>query len=322
MIARRPISCCWLLLGGGLWLVAGLFILPATSAQSLDAFLGCLETNGVLADRAEAVRGGQNGILLSIDPEAIIDDAALPASVPIEGNGSTSAVTAVELWPENLAYIKVSGLVPGSGDEIRRHIESLNARGGLLLDFRGARGDDLDSACLLAGLAHHRNEPLLIITNNRGVALATNTVTASFSRVPLLMVLIDEGTAGASEALVALLKGGGRVMLVGSATKGDPCLRHWVSLPDGRKVKIATQKWITVSGKPDVQGGVRPDIEVKSASSAGDGEVLRLKKNSRVLSPKSEADKELMMRVEGDAALQRATDILLGLQALGGYGRE
>lgn len=241
-MARCHMFHRWVLLGGASWFVAGGVCLPATGVESLDEFLGCLETNGVLVDRAEAIRGGQKGILLSIDPEVIITEATSPEPTPIKGSGSVSVVKAVELWPENLAYIKVSGLEAGSGAEIQAHIQSLSACGGVLLDLRGVRGEDMDSACMLAGLAHHQNDPVFVMTDNHGMALATNTVTGSFSGVPWLVILIDEGTSGTAEALVAVLKGGHRVMLIGAMTKGDSCLRNWVSLPDGRKAKIATRK--------------------------------------------------------------------------------
>ncbi|MEI7880671.1 MAG: hypothetical protein WCI95_07320, partial [bacterium] len=57
-----------LLLGGGLGLIAGWQGSPVARAGSLDEFLSCLETNGVLVDREGAVRGGLRGILQSIDP--------------------------------------------------------------------------------------------------------------------------------------------------------------------------------------------------------------------------------------------------------------
>jgi C-terminal processing protease CtpA/Prc len=306
-------------LGWGLCLFVGWKALTVVGADSLDEMLYGLETNGILGDRAAAFQGGLEGILQSIDPEATLCDtnpsiteAGLPSSV----------VQTVELWPENLAYLKVSGLGPGSGDEISAHLKSLSDRGGVLLDLRGGGGQDLQSVCVLAGLTRSQNEPLFVITDNRGVALATNSVNGDYFRLPLLLVLIDAATSGASEALVSVLKGTPRVMLVGSPTKGDPYLRNWVSLPGGKIVRIATQKWLPVSGETYEKTGVRPDIMVEAASGVGSEGLSRTNRYARALSPKSGADQELMMRVAGDAALQRATDILLGLQAVGGYGQD
>jgi hypothetical protein len=54
----------------------------------------------------------------------------------------------------------------------------------------------------------------------------------------------------------------------------------------------------------------------------GNEGLSRTNLTGRVMSLKSDANQDLMMRVAGDAVLQRATDILLGLQAVGVYGRE
>jgi len=310
------------LLGGGLWLIVGWQGSPVARAGSLDEFLSCLETNGVLVDRERAVRGGIRGILQSIDPAVVISYAKPSLMESMTGAPPVSVVQAVELWSENLAYLKVSGLEPGSGEEIMAHLKSLSTRWGVLLDLRGARGEDLDSVSLLASLARGKNEPLFFIIDNRGIVLATNTVTGCFARIPLLMLLIDQETCGASEALALVLKGRAGVLLLGAVTRGDPYLRTGLPLPDGRMAKIATQKWVPVSGKTCENIGVSPDIMVEAATSSGNDSLSRTNNHDRALSLKSDADRDLMMRVEGDAVLQRATDILLGLQAVGGYGRE
>lgn len=312
----------WLLRRGGLWLVVSCLTLPTAGADSLDEILSCLETNGVLVDRSEAVSGGLKGILRSIDPEAVIGEAKPQETGSTAGGRPVSVVQAVELWPENLAYLKVSGLESGSGEEILSHLKSMSARWGVLFDLRGGRGEDLESACVLAGMVRHQHEPLFIITDNRGGVLATNTAIGTFTRVPLLMILIDGETGGASEALVSVLKGGPGVILVGTATGGDPYLRHWLSLPGGRMARLAMRKWVPFSGEKFEKVGVSPDIVATAVSGIGNEGLASTNRTDRTLSLKSDADRELMMRVAGDAAMQRATDILLGLQALGGYGRE
>ena len=307
-----------------LWLiglVVGWFALPSAGADSLDAFLSSLETNGVLVDRSGAQLGGIEGILHAIDPRVVVvdDHGSAEQKSPKKG-WSSSMVQAVELWPENLAYLKVSGLEPGGGEEILAHIQSLNSRWGVLFDLRGGQGEDLESVAILAGLVRSQHEPLFIITDNRGIALTTNTVVGAYTKAPLLMILVDEGTSGASEALASVFKGSPDVMLIGAVTRGDPCLHAWIPLPGGRRAWLATRKWKPFQGESVEKGGVRPDIVVSALSGAGNDGLAHTNKADRVLSPKSESDRELMMRVAGDAVLQRATDVLLGIQASGAYG--
>ncbi|MEI6563372.1 MAG: S41 family peptidase [bacterium] len=289
-----------------------------TTAESLDEVISSLVTNGVLKDRSEAVLGGLGGILKSVDSLAVLVD---------EGNhrgvlGITSpALESVELWPENLAYFKVHSLEPGSGGEILSHLRALSMMAGVILDFRRAGGGDLESVSTLAGLARAENEPLFVVCNNQGTPLSTNVV-AVFSplHVPL-MILTDEETEGASEALAFIMKGCRGVMLVGAMTRGDPHLRNWITLPGERVAWLATRTLVPISGKSYEKGGVMPDIVVDAVYCVGNDGLSRTNRLARALSPKSDADRALMMRVEGDAALRRATDILLGLQALGEYGR-
>ena len=311
------------MMGVGIWPLVGGGVLPASATDSLDEFLTGLETHGVLVDRLAARVGGVDGILRSIDPEVVIrNETTPPPSDRIAGGKVPPVVQAVELWPENLAYIKVSGLEFGSGEELLGHFQSLSTRSGLLFDLRGARGQDFESACILAGLTRHPQEPLFLITDNRGLPLATNRVAGTFIRMPFLLILMDEGTSGAAEALVSVLKGCPGVMLLGSVTRGDPYLRNWLTLPDGRMARLATRKWKPILGDSCEKGGVSPDVTVTARSGSGNEGLSRTNKTDRALSLKSDADRDLMMRVAGDAVLQRATDILLGLQAVGGYGHE
>ena len=311
-----------MLLGGGLVPVAWGADVPAAAPESLDGFLSGLEAAGILVDRAAAIGGGVTGILRAIDPEVSLSETLPPGPAPLAGGKAASVVLAVEVWPENLAYLKVSGLEPGCAEELLAHLKSLSGRWGLLLDVRGARGQDLDSACVLAGLTRRLHDPLFWVTDQRGTVLATKAVTGTYTRLPLLLILVDEGTAGAAEALVSVLKGSPGVMLVGAVTKGDPYLRNWIPLPGGRAARLATRKWVPVSGDSYEKIGIRPDVLVTALAPAGNEGLSRTNKTNRALSEKSDADRDLMMRVAGDAVLQRATDILLGLQAVGGYGRD
>lgn len=322
-----PVKSGWqkwglLIVLGGWTLVTGT-VQPADAEDGLDGFLSGLEAKGVLVDRAAACAGAVAGILRTIDPEGVISNVA-PAPRPdgLAEIPAPSGVQAVELWPENLAYIKVSALEPGSGAELLGHFQSLKARSGLLFDLRGAHGQDLESAALLAGMLRRPQEPLFLVTDNRGVPLATNVAAGAFVSLPFLMILIDEETSGAAEALVSVFKGTPRVMLLGAVTRGDPSLRSWLTLPDGRSARLGTRKWKSLVNVSREKGGVPPDVAVAARSGMGNEGLSRTNLTGRVMSLKSDANQDLMMRVAGDAVLQRATDILLGLQAVGVYGRE
>lgn len=303
--------------------VGALLALSAGSAcmamSSLDAVLSTLETNGVLADRSLAVKGGIEGILKSIDPDAIITHGA-----DMQGNEAsiTQAVESVELWPEDIAYLKIRGLIKNSGGEILTRLQSLAHKAGIILDMRGAAGEDLEAVSCLAGLARMREaEPLYVLTDNQGHSLATNTAATVLAVGTPLMVLVDGNTRNASEALVALWRGRPGIMLIGSTTHGEARLREMVMLPDGQAATLATRRLVPLAGESYDKRGVIPDVAVGLIEPEEYRVQFDTNRPARALSAKSEQDRDLMKRVDNDAVLRRATDILLGLRTLGGYGQ-
>jgi C-terminal processing protease CtpA/Prc len=305
---RRP-PCLFL----SLFLAAS----PCLASISLDDFLSALETNGVLADRSHAVRGGLEGILRSVDPEAVLGTE----SVAEADQADRPAVESVELWPEDLAYIKGGTLKPGGGAEIMAHLRALGDKAGLILDLRGMGGDDLPSLSLLAGLGREDGTPLFVVTDNQDKPLSTNSVETAVSINAPLMVLVDGDTRDAAEALAVLWKGHQGIMLMGTETRGNLRFREPLTLPDGQRVAVATRKLTLPGGRVCNGGGLHPDVVVKSEASSVNAMLSSTNPSARALSVKAEGDLELMARVEGDITLRRATDILLGLRLLGGYGK-
>ena len=290
----------------------------ALVGSSLDEVLSCLETNGLLVNRSLAVKNGIEGILKSIDPGAVLGAGN-------ETNGIdaviTQAVQAVEFWPDDIAYVKIRGLSKGSGGEILAQLQTLTSKAGIILDLRGVAGNDLGVVSCLAGLTHPKLEPLYVLTDNQGRCLSTNVVESGSSIPAPLMVLVDGSTRSAAEALVALWRGRPGIMLIGSTTSGETRFRDTVTLPDGQVFTLATRKLVPVQGDSYEGRGITPDVVVPRTVEAGNARLFDTNTPARALSAKSERDRDLMRRVDGDAVLQRATDIILGLRTLGSHGQ-
>ncbi len=287
---------------------------------SLDDILSSLETRGVLMDRSQAVRGGIEGILRSIDPGAFIGVDKAIGDAGKQGAGK-QAVVAVELWPEDIAYLKIEGVLKGSGREILDHVRALDGKAGIILDFRGAGGQDLDSISHLAGIGRHSGETLFIVTDNQDKPISTNKVEAGVSLNVPLMVLVDNQTRLAAEAMVAVWHGRPGIMVIGSPTSGEVRFREALTLPDGQVITLTTRKLHLLESVSYEGRGIRPDVEVGRGVDTGNAMLSTTNSPARPLSVKSEQDRELMQRVDQDAALRRATDILLGLRVLSGYGQ-
>jgi C-terminal processing protease CtpA/Prc len=298
----------------------------ARATNGLDELSLFLEERGILADPTQAVSGATAGLLKAVDPEARLCTTEEAAAWQAERSGAgptgavARAVDTFEMWPENIAYLKLRNVAPGGGEEVLAHLRALSDSPGIIVDLRGAGGDDLQTVVGLASPFYCPGEALFVLQDNRGLPVATN-VAAACEPVPgFLMVLTDRGTCRAAEALAAVWRGSPGVMLVGAATRGDSRQRDMLALPDGRLLYIATRRLVPARGDDYEGKGVQPDVAV-AAMSGGEAAFVDAPAHGKRLSAKSIHDRDLMRRVDGDAVLRRATDILLGLRALDSHGQ-
>jgi C-terminal processing protease CtpA/Prc len=109
-------------------------------------------------------------------------------------------------------------------------------------------------------------------------------------------------------------------MLIGRETAGDPLIREPILLSTGRYALLATREIRTADGVVYWgAGGVKPDVVITDAAlneTVFEPDTPMLRK-SKILTEEDKEDKALRDRTRHDTYLRRATDVLLGLQALG-----
>ncbi len=228
------------------------------------------------------------------------------------------SVAVAEELPMDLAYLRLNGLYSGDGREAVEQLRAWQSAGrfGAILDVRGANGDNLEGAAELAGLMAPPSEVLATLQDCRGRTLHTYRAGAEKPLTWPIMILVDSQTSGAAEALAVFLAGRGRgVLIVGERTAGDPGVREKIPLSNGETLYIATRRLVTPDGTVHTGWqGLRPDIEVAATSNPPD-EPRRAAGSPEQTDQESEA-RRLRERVQQDAVLQRAVDVLLGLRAL------
>lgn len=274
------------------------------------------DTNAV---HAAAVRG----MLGAIDPYARIGSKDEMSRIM-----SGTVIGKSEKWPERICYLQLKGMYPGGAQEVAEKLDTLRefASTGLIVDMRGADGNDLDSVDGIAGRLLGGNNVSYRLRTGTNITVRTTGASGSDDNssgkagkiVCPVMVLIDGMTMGASEVLAAVFKGQQGVMLLGTATQGDLRLREVIPVSEEEAVYVATCRVIGIGVDGGTVVNVEPDITVSpSELSDFDGDHSG-GKSYRDLSDRAKLDRKLMLRVSGDAALARATDILLGLRALSG----
>lgn len=134
---------------------------------------------------------------------------------------------------------------------------------GIVLDVRNNPGGYLQTSVDLASAWLAKDSLVVSEVKSDG----TSTVFKA-KGLPRLMgiktvVLINGGSASASEILAGALKDNGAASLIGEKSFGKGSVQELVDLPGGSAVKITVAKWVTPSGKNLNKNGLDPDIELK-----------------------------------------------------------
>ena len=168
-----------------------------------------------------------------------------------------------EMMDGNIAYVRLSRFGDNSAEELAAVLEELMPQNpaGLILDLRGNPGGGLETA---VDIASQFQDGGLILTEAFGDG-TTRTFEATSgglaTSVPMV-VLIDEGSASASEVLAGSLRDNGRGILVGQTSFGKGTVQTWQPLSNGGGVRITIARWLTPAGTWVHEQGLTPDIEV------------------------------------------------------------
>lgn len=300
----------------------------AAAAAGIAAGDFIVEVGGeAVADGADlsgvrAALGGGDAAALSVAVEPADGGERKVAEIERKARGDWAAEVVAERLPTGIGYVWMPWVGEGMADGFSRALGELGEVAGLVVDLRGAGGA---SASAVAGIAQRFALPgkILYRTDEDSEGAATVAAGAFGERFGRpAMVLVDEGTTGAAELLAAVLGGCGEgVLVIGRETSGNPLVRGAVELPDGRTAWLAVHSLSVGDGGMRFDGGrgLVPALEISGqalAESVYEPEEPVLRKG-KSLSEEEKEDRALRDRTRHDPYLRRATDVLLGLQAIG-----
>jgi len=134
---------------------------------------------------------------------------------------------------------------------------------GVVLDLRGNGGGYVNAAQSVAGLWLENGKT---VASERQGGRTTDTLTASGNSIlegmPTI-VLIDGGTASASEIVAGALKDNKVAKLVGVKSYGKGSVQAMITLSNGAELKVTIARWFTPNGENIDKQGIKPDVEVK-----------------------------------------------------------
>lgn len=177
-------------------------------------------------------------------------------------------VPAVEgsLLEENIAYIQLFTFGDTTTTDLRRILRDLLAEKplGVILDLRNNGGGYLNTAVEVLSEFIPTGEVVLYEEFSDG---SRRTFTAKSGGLAIdipLVVLVNEGTASASEITAGTIQDFGRGAVVGTTTFGKGSVQNWVELTgDNGAVRVTIARWLTPKGRTIAQVGLTPDYLVE-----------------------------------------------------------
>ena len=177
------------------------------------------------------------------------------------------SVKVIPVDADGIGIIELTHFGETTGAEFRRGIDQLRSAGlrALVIDLRNNPGGLLTAAVDVAGPFFNRNE-LIVYTQGREPADRVELRGDGRDPIPSglpVAVLINGGSASASEIVAGALKDTGRAVLVGEKTFGKGSVQTLFPLRGDAALRLTTAKYFTPSGVVIHGNGIPPDIEVK-----------------------------------------------------------
>ncbi len=166
---------------------------------------------------------------------------------------------------QRVGYLRLTQFTRGAGAELREGIEELGAQGvsGFVLDLRGDPGG-LVSEAVAVGSVFLPDDTLIATTEGRRVPRQELRAKGDpLTTVAPLAVLVDGGSASASEIVSGALLDHDCGTIVGTKTFGKALVQSTVALRDGGALKLTTAQYETPDGRDINETGIEPEVEAE-----------------------------------------------------------
>ena len=167
---------------------------------------------------------------------------------------------------KEIVYIKLyqfSGATLSEFSKAANEISGTQAR-KIILDLRSNPGGYLEVAQELAGWFLKKGQTVVIEDFNNKQEKTTYKAQGNekFAEYPIV-ILINQGSASASEILAAALRDNRGVKLIGEKSYGKGSVQQMISLSEGSELKITIADWLTPKGERITGKGLEPDIKIE-----------------------------------------------------------
>jgi carboxyl-terminal processing protease len=174
-----------------------------------------------------------------------------------------------ELIDNNIGYIRLTSFNENSSDQIKKKVKKLNKDKnlkGYVLDLRNNPGGLLSQAIKISDFFLENGE--IVSTKSRTVSENRKWFAkkGDITGGKTLIVLINYGSASASEIVAGALKDHKRAIIIGENSYGKGSVQSIIPLKNRGAIRLTIAKYYLPSGKSISEVGVTPDIEIKEGS--------------------------------------------------------
>jgi len=198
-----------------------------------------------------------------------------------------------KVYNDTIGYVKIRSFAKTTSNDLDKALAYLDKEGitKLILDVRNNPGGLLNQAVEVSD-RFLANENLIVYTKGRTEDQNMRFTTHDkFKPVNYpMIILVNGGSASASEIVAGALQDLGRAVILGTPTFGKGSVQTIIPLSDGSALRLTTARYFTPSGKVIQENGIVPDIVVERKP------VAKLEKDEKDELDKEPAEKQKMRR--------------------------
>lgn len=173
-------------------------------------------------------------------------------------------VVEYQMLDSNIAYIDLYQFSVNAGEEVRKALDELLPQNpvGIILDLRNNSGGYLDAAFDVTSL-FIEDGPIMVEEYGDGTTHTYNALGGAIAPDIPLVVLVNEGSASASEITAGAIQDRSRGTLVGMTTYGKGSVQNWIELEgDNGAIRVTVARWLTPDSRQINNVGLTPDVQV------------------------------------------------------------
>ena len=252
-----------------------------------------------------------------VDVEVVREGVKNPFTVTIIRDTIKLEMVESKMLPDQIGDASLLKFGNHTGAELKKHIEQLQAQGmkGLILDLRSNPGGSLKEAQDISSL-FLTQDLVVYLKYKNGQETRYNRTMPSLGNFPLI-ILVNGGSASASEIVTGAIKDYKRGTIIGQKTFGKGIVQEVIPLEGGDAIKLTVAQYFTPNGNYIHEKGIEPDIKVDMeevlsikgyANDSEEARENRMKEIRTYLEKEKGKEETDKIIAAGDVQLKRATE--------------